>query len=458
MAVDTQALMTATQAHLPAGRTDLADLVAIPSISAASGDPAAVQASAQKVADLLTDLGLEPQLLRAKKPDGTPGAPAVVARRRAPAGRPTVLLYAHHDVQPVTADGWHTPAFEATERDGRLFGRGAADDKAGVMVHVTALRTLLDTWGPDDGVGIVVFIEGEEEAGSPSFADFLHTYRDLLDCDVIVVADSDNWTVDDPSLTVTLRGLVDGVLTVSTSSHSLHSGMFGGAAPDALMVATTVLSRLWDADGSVAVPGLVHGHAADLSMDEERWRRDAGLLDGVRQIGTGPILDRLWANPAVTVTGLDVPTVDNASNTLIPSVRAKITMRIAPGQDPAEAGKALQAHLEQDPPFGAHVQFDVGETGQPFAGDVQGPVYEVARWALSTAWGGRPVVEQGVGGSIPFIAAFLEVFPDAKVLVTGVEDPATKAHGTNESLSLAVFERAATAEVLLLAGLADQNA
>ncbi len=452
--IDTGAVTAAVEAQLAAGQADLRELVAIPSISADSGDPTQVQASAAKVAAMLGDLGLQTQVLRASRPDGSEGAPAVVARRPAPQGKPTILLYAHHDVQPITDHGWDTPAFEATERDGRLYGRGTADDKAGVMVHVTALRSVLSTWGADEGLGVVVFVEGEEEAGSPSFGDFLHRYRDLLTCDVIVVADSDNWSVDDPSLTVSLRGLVDGVLEVATLKQGVHSGMFGGAAPDSILVLMRVLDRLWDADGSVAVPGLVSGHAADLDYDEARLVRDSGMLDGVRPLGAGPLLDRIWTKPAVTVVGLDVPSVANASNTLVPLARAKVSMRLAPGQDPAAAGQALKQFLEADPPFGAHVRFDVQESGQPFLGDLEGPVYEAARWALSTAWDGASVVEQGVGGSIPFIASLQEVFPTASVLVTGVEDPHTYAHGTNESLSLVVFRRAALAEALVLTRLA----
>jgi acetylornithine deacetylase/succinyl-diaminopimelate desuccinylase-like protein len=430
-------------------------LVAIPSVSAASGDPAQVRASAEAVAAMFADLGLDTEILQAQRPDGSPGAPAVVATRPAPPGRPTVMLYAHHDVQP-TGDpaGWTSAPFEPTERDGRLYGRGTADDKAGVMVHVSALRTLLPRWGDEDGVGLVVFVEGEEEAGSPSFADFLQRHHQRLACDVIVVADSDNWTVHDPSLTVSLRGLVEGTLEVATLATGLHSGMFGGAAPDALMVLCTVLARLWDGDGQVAVPGLVSARAADVDYDEALLARQAGLLDGVRPVGTGTVPDRLWAKPALTVTGIDAPSVEAASNTLVPRARAKVTLRIAPGQDPAAAAGALTEFLQADPPFGAQVRFAVGDLGQAFAADLDGEVYDIARWALSQAWDGATVVEQGIGGSIPFIAELLTAFPQAVVVITGVEDPQTFAHGTDESLDLGVFHRAALAEVLMLAGLA----
>ncbi len=453
---DVAALRAALDAQMPGVRADLEALVRIPSVSAAAFDQAHVADSAEAVAGLLRGTGLDDvQVLRAAKPDGGDGAPAVVARRPAPAGRPTVLLYAHHDVQPPGEEGdWTSPAFDPTERDGRLYGRGTADDKAGVMAHVAALRTLLPTWGPEDGVGVVVFVEGEEESGSPSLAQFLSAHRDLLAADVIVVADSDNWDVDTPSLTVTLRGLVEGDLEVSTLRQGVHSGMFGGAAPDAVMAATTLLARLWDGDGELQVPGLVSGEAADLDYSEEKLRDEAGLLDGVRPVGSGSLLTRMWTKAAVTVTGIDAPSVARASNTLLPTVRAKVTMRIAPGQAPQDAFEALKAFLEKDPPFGAHVTFTRKELGQAFAGPVDGPVYEAAGWALTEAWDGAQVVHQGIGGSIPFIADFVGTFPDATVLVTGVEDPHTLAHGYDESLHLGVFARACLGEVLLLSRLA----
>lgn len=445
-------LRNAFQNILPGVHDDLSALVRIPSVSAAAFDQAHVTASAERVAELLRDAGMsQVDILTAPRPDGEPGAPAVVARRPAPAGRPTVMLYAHHDVQPPGRDeGWTTAPFEPTERDGRLFGRGAADDKGGIMAHVAALRSLLPRWGEDDGVGIVCFIEGEEEIGSPSFAAFLQTYRDRLAADVIVVADSDNWTPEIPSLTVTLRGLVDAVVTVSTLELPVHSGMYGGAAPDATLALIRLLDRLWNDDGSVAVPGITTGRAAALDYTEDDLRRDAGVLDGVDLLGSGDVLTRIWNAPSVTVVGIDVPDVAHASNTLQASVAAKLSIRVPPGEDPQRVFEAFRDHLQADPPFGARVTVDLKETGHPFSGDVTGPVYEAARWALRTSFGSSEVVEQGIGGSIPFINEFLDTFPDAAVLVTGVEDHDSRAHGLDESIHLAGFERAAFAEVLLL--------
>jgi acetylornithine deacetylase/succinyl-diaminopimelate desuccinylase-like protein len=457
---DVDSLRSALDQQLPGVRADLESLVRIPSVSARAFDQAHVQASAEAVAGLLRSTGLtDVQVLRATRPDGTDGAPAVVARRPAPSGRPTVLLYAHHDVQPPGEESdWASPAFEPTERDGRLYGRGTADDKAGVLAHVAALRTLLPTWGPDDGVGVVVFVEGEEESGSPSFTDFLTRYRDLLQADVIVVADSDNWDVDTPSLTTTLRGLVEADVEVATLRSAVHSGMYGGVAPDAMLATLRLLDRLWDDDGTLAVPGLLRTEPADVEYGEDQLRSEAGILDGVELVGTGPLPQRMWTSPALTVTGLDAPSVAKASNTLQPVVRAKLSMRVAPGQDPQEAYEALEQHLLATAPFGARVTVTRKELGKPFSGDVGGPVYDAAGWALSQAWDGARVVHQGIGGSIPFIADFVEVFPSATVLVTGVEDPHTQAHGYDESLHLKVFERACLAETLLLQRLSDDAA
>lgn len=439
---------------LPGLRTDLEALAKIPSVSADSFDPDQVAASAEAVAALLAGAGLQPQVVRAEHPDGRPGHPAVIARRTAPPGRPTVLLYAHHDVQPPgDPDEWHSPPFVPTERDGRLYGRGTADDKAGVLVHVGTLRALLSGWGEDDGVGIVVFVEGEEEAGSGSLPALLERYHDQLQCDVIIVADSDNWTPDDPSLTVSLRGLVMADVEVATLPQGLHSGLFGGAVPDAVMALTTLLARLWDEDGTLAVPGLEGALRTTLTSSEQDYATGAGLLPGVRLIGRGPILDRVWNRCSLTVTGIDVPPVQQAANVLLPAVRARLVLRVAPDLDPQACSDALRDFLLADPPFGATVEYRLRETGQPFAAPLTGPVYDLARQALGTAFG-RDVVEQGVGGSIPFIADLAAAFPEAAVLATGVEDPRTHAHAANESLHLGLFEKACLAEILFLDGLA----
>jgi acetylornithine deacetylase/succinyl-diaminopimelate desuccinylase-like protein len=426
-------------------RADLERLVRVPSVSAPAFDQAHVRASADLVEELLRGAGVSD--VRQLSVPG--GAPAVVGRIAGPGGSPTVLLYAHHDVQPPGAEAdWETKPFEPTERGGRLYGRGTADDKAGVMVHVAALRALAG----ELGVGVTVFVEGEEEIGSPTFKDFLATYREELRADAIVIADSANWKVGVPSLTVSLRGLVDGVITVRTLDHALHSGVYGGPVPDAMTAAIRLLGTLWEADGTVAVAGLVSGEADDVDYPEADFRADAALLDGVELLGRGDLASRLWNKPALAVIGIDAPSVGEASNTLQPVVRVKYSLRIAPGQDPLVARAALEAHLKANAPFGAHVEVTPGEAGQAFRPDLGSPVYALAREALELAWG-VPPVNMGMGGSIPFAADLAAVYPEATVLLTGVEDPDTRAHGANESLHLQEFERAILAETLLLKAL-----
>jgi len=432
---------------LPSVRRDLEDLVRIESVWADPSRRDEVHRSSRAVAELLSRAGFGDVRIVSEG-----GAPAVIARHPPPPVAPTVLLYAHHDVQPEgDSSQWVSPPFEPTERDGRLYGRGSADDKAGIATHLAAFRA----HGGQPPVGVTVFVEGEEESGSPSLGRLLAAHRGSLAADVIVIADSDNWSPEVPALTVSLRGLADCVVEVATLDHGLHSGLWGGVVPDALSVLVRLLASLHDDDGNVAVPGLHETHAAALNYPEyppERVRADSGLLDGVSEIGSGSVPQRLWAKPAITVIGIDTTSVAAASNTLIPRARAKISMRVAPGGDAAAHLDALTAHLQRHAPWGAQVTVTRGEVGQPYAIEANGTVYDAARAAFRQAWGVEPV-GMGMGGSIPFIAEFAAAFPQAKILVTGVEDPATQAHSINESLHLGVLERAAAAEALLLAGL-----
>jgi cysteinylglycine-S-conjugate dipeptidase len=442
-------LTAAVQQILPSVRSDLERLVRIPSVSA---DPAAapqVQASAAEVAALLGQAGLpEVEVLSA---DG--GQPAVLGRRPAPPGAPTVLLYAHHDVQP-TGDhaGWDSDPFEPVERNGRLYGRGIADDKAGVAVHLAALRA----HGDDLPVGVVVLVEGEEEVGSPTLGQFLSEYRDRLQADVVVFADAANWTTDVPSLTTSLRGAAPVIVEVRVLEHAVHSGLYGGPVPDALTALCRMLATLHDEQGDVAVPGLARGTADPLDLTEAQLRTDAAMLDGVQLIGTGGLTERLWARPSATVIGIDAPSVAAASNTLIPSARAKVSMRVAPGQDVTSASAALAAHLEANAPWGVQVTVQRCATAAPYTAPAGGQAYQAARWAMEEAWG-KPAVNVGAGGSIPFVTGYTELIPDAEILITGVEDPDTRAHGANESLHLGTFERACLAETLLLHRLGERE-
>ena len=436
---------------LPSARADLERLVRIPSVSADPDAARHVWASAGEVATLLRAAGL-PEVDVVTAADSRP---AVLGRRPAPPGAPTVLLYAHHDVQPPgEAADWDSDPFEPAERDGRLYGRGTADDKAGVAVHLAALRA----YGNRLPVGVTVLVEGEEEIGSPALSGFLDAFSDALRADVVVFADAGNWATDIPALTTSLRGGTSVVVEVRTLHHGVHSGMYGGPAPDALTALCRTLASLHDERGTVAVPGLTHGSAGSGDADppdlsEEQFRAEAGMLDGVRLTGTGGLTARLWAGPAIAVVGIDAPSVAAASNTLVPVARAKVSMRVAPGDDAAAACDALTAHLKAHAPWGAHVSVQPGAVAAPFTARSGGRAYRAARSALDEAWG-SPAVDAGAGGSIPFVTAYAGLFPDAEILITGVEDPGTRAHGSNESLHLATFERACLAEALLLRNLA----
>ena len=449
-------LAEAVQGGLPRTIADLSSLVRIPSVSWDAYDPSHVVASADAVAELVRSTGLFDEVRVSSAPigdSGTTGQPAVLARRAAREGKPTVLLYAHHDVQPQGDDAdWETPPFEPTLKGDRLYGRGASDDKAGVMTHVAALRAVHEVLGDDLGVGVALFIEGEEEFGSRSFADFLRQHHDDLEADVIVVADSDNWSTTVPAITVGLRGNVTFRLTVRTLAHASHSGMLGGAVPDAMMAMVRLLGTLHDEVGSVAVAGLESREADHPEQSEATLREESGLLDGVAAVGRGPILSRVWSQPSITVTGIDAPSVANASNTLLPEVSVRVSARIAPGQTADSAYEALEAHVLGHAPFGAHVEITDVDKGDPFLVDTSGWAIAEATVAMTEGWGEAPL-QTGIGGSIPFIADLVRTFPAAQILVTGVEDPDTRAHSPNESQHLGVLHRAVLSEAILLARL-----
>ncbi len=439
-------IRTRVQELLPGIRRDLEDLVRIESVSADPARAAEVQRSAEAVADLFRAEDFD--TVDIVSADG--GAPAVIAHKRGPEGAPTVLLYAHHDVQPENDHAeWDSPPFEPTERDGRLYARGAADDKAGIAAHLGALRV----FGDDLPVSVTMFIEGEEEVGSDTLPALLKEHHDRLRADVIVIADSGNWDIGVPALTTSLRGLLRVDVEVRTLTHAVHSGMWGGLVPDALIALSRLIARLHDDRGNVAIRGLRSRPAADVDYPEERLRAESGAVPGLEWIGDGSAVERLWTRPALSITGLDAPKVDGASNTLVPSARAKISLRVAPGDTTANALECLRRHVEEHTPWGAQVTVSVVDTGEATQIDATGPAYDAARAAFTEAWDGTEPVDMGVGGSIPFIAEFLDAFPEASVLVTGVEDPDTRAHGANEGLHLAEFERVVLAEALLLAKL-----
>jgi len=445
MTLSEASIRSAIARELPGVRADLEQLIRIPGIAFDGFDHTQLDRSAATVAELLRGCGLDARIVR------NGGQPAVIGRRPAPPGAPTVMLYAHHDVHPVGDLAlWSSDPFEPVERDGRLYGRGAADDKAGVMAHVAALRA----FGDRLPVGVVVFVEGEEEYRSDSLAGIIAAHLDTLRSDVVVIADSANWGVGQPALTTSLRGLVNLYVELRMVCNAADGGVFGGPAPDALAALARLLSTLHDDEGEVAVAGLVGRTGASVDYPEARFREEAGVLDGVRLIGRGAITDRIWTKPAISVIGIDAPSTRKAAYALQACAKAKIGVRIAPGDDPGAAYAAIRAHLEKFRPRGAEIEIILESGSSPCVIDTTGPVYEAARAAFTAAWDGVAPVDTGVGGSIPIIAKFQELFPQAAILVTGVEDPGTGAHGPDESLHLGEFERVCVAEALLLRNIA----
>jgi len=430
----------------PTMQSELEDLVRIPSVSAPGFDPGEVRRSAESAAGLLEHAGFD--AVRLLELDGA--HPGVFAEIPAPPGAPTVLLYAHHDVQPPgPSEQWETAPFVPFVAEGRVYGRGTSDDKCGIIMHTAAVRA----FGGRPPVGVKVFIEGEEEIGSLHLSEFLETHGDLLAADAIVIADSGNWDTHVPALTTSLRGLVDCQVEVRTLDVGVHSGMWGGAIPDALTALVRTLATLHDDDGRVTIPGLVDSDSAAVDMSEDMARRLSGMSDGVEFIGSGRLTSRMWTGPSASVLAIDATPVAEAINQLIPVARAKVSVRIAPGDDPDRAMAALTNHLEANVPWGAEVTVTPGAGGQPFALDTSGPAYEAWRTGFRESFG-REAIDIGVGGSIPFVPAFSEAYPEASILLTGAGDPASRAHGPNESLDLDDFKASALTEAIALRELA----
>lgn len=447
----TDTIRERVEAAFPALLNELIQLVAIPSVSSAPEHAADLQASAEHVRDRFAALGLDADIYSVTTPEGIEGKPAVVAHTPRIDGAPTVLLYAHHDIQPVgDVSRWASDPYTAEVRGDRLYGRGTSDDGAGIIVHLGALTVLAQ----DLGVNVTVFIEGEEELGSPSFVTFLETYREQLEADVIVVADSDNWKVGEPALTSSLRGNCVCTVDVTIADHAVHSGMFGGPILDSNIIACELIATLHDAAGDVAVAGLGGNPHADVDWPEEEFRQAAGVLDSYQLAGTADLAARMWTMPSISVIGFDATPVEKASNTISPHTRFRLSMRTVPGVEPKDAMDALVAHLESHAPRGAQVVVTPNEYGPGYQADLDSEVTALLHEVLTEAWG-VPSVNIGVGGSIPFISDFQRVFPSAQVVVTGVEDPMTNAHSEDESQSIPDLKAAIVAESLLLARLAN---
>jgi acetylornithine deacetylase/succinyl-diaminopimelate desuccinylase-like protein len=377
-------------------------------------------------------------------------------------GAPTLLLYAHHDVQPPgRKEKWHTPPFEPTRRGERLFGRGVADDKAGGMMHLAAIEAYLKTVGKIP-VNVRFIIEGEEETGSEHLMDFLRRYSEKLQCDVMVLTDTANLEAGLPSLTYRLRGLVDAVVEVKTLDHPVHSGLWGGPGIDALTVLNQILARLRSAEGKIAIPGIYddilvpsdeeRNRLRSLPFDKEKFHRDMGsvpdlILAGEKEFS---VYERLWCRPALAILGIDAPRVQETSNQLVEFARAKVSMRIVHGMNPKKSLKSLCDFLAQDPPHGAQVRVIPGAAGDPWTMEPKGPAFFAAEQALRKGFGREPVYI-GCGGSIPFVEPLTRHFGGIPALLMGIEDPHTNAHGENESLYLPDFKKGMLAAVHLYA-------
>ena len=463
-------------------RAWLEDLVRIPSISDLPAHADDCRRSAEATADLLRTAGLdEVRLLEVD--DAHPYVTG--AWLGAGPDAPTVLLYAHHDVQPTAnPERWSSPPFEPTERDGRLYGRGTADDKAGVLAHVAAIRAWMTARGQLP-VNVKVIIEGEEEIGSPHLGEFLAAHAEELSADVIVLTDLVNWKVGWPSLTWALRGMAEVYVTVRALERPVHSGMWGGAVPDALTGLVQLLATLHDEHGEVAVAGLdddvrpltaeERARMAELDDDPDGMRAEVGMLDGVRFVGDGSgagadageaagagadaghgspsLLERIWFRPTITPVGIDAPPTAEASNTLLARADAKLSLRLAPGQDPDRVLGVVADHLRTHAPLGMEVDVRFGYANAAWVTEPGGPAWEAAEAAMTAAYGRSPAA-LGCGGSIPFAEPFSDAFGGAPCLLVGVEDPATNAHGEDESLHLTDFARTCLTEAFLLDELA----
>ena len=430
---------------MPVVRDELTELVALRSVADPRQFPAEeCERTAQWVVDRFADVGFRDARLE-ETPDGSMAV--VGSRGCSEPDAPTVLLYAHYDVQPPLDDSaWRTPPFELTEVDGRWCGRGAADCKGNIVMHLAALRAL----GDAVPVNLKLVVEGSEEQGTGGLEAFVPANADLLRADTILVCDTGNAAVGHPAATVSLRGMVNVVVTMEASASEVHSGMFGGAAPDALAALVATLATLRDDKGNTTIKGLDNTlQWTGAPYPPDQFRTDAGVLEGVSLLGEGSVSDMLWARPAVTILGIDCPPVVGSAAAVVPKASARLNLRIPPGMSPEVAEPALVAHLRAAAPWGVHVTVEVEATGSPFKADTDGPAYRAMAAAMQEAYG-RPMAHLGQGGSIPLCNVFEETYPDAELILMGVEEPLALIHAPNESVDPTEIASMALAEALFL--------
>ncbi len=424
-------------------RSDLAELVGFASVHGDETRTEANRRSADWVAAQFTALGFACEVI-----ETCDGSHAVVGHRPGRAGSRTVALYSHHDVQPEGDESlWRTPPFTLTEHDGRWYGRGAADCKGNVVAHLTALRALDDA--PTCHLRII--IEGSEEAGGEGLDELVRTRPELFDADLILIGDTGNVEAGVPTLTTSLRGVVNVRVQVRALANAVHSGQFGGPAPDAMAALIALLSTLRDADGNTVIDGLPSDQqwtGADYPV--ERFRSDAGVLPGVDVLGSGSPADLAWARPAVTVIGIDAPHVDDCAAAIIPSAGALLNLRIPPGLEPQQAYDALVAHLRGRVPWHCELEISADAFGAPFAPATDGPGYAALTAAMTAAYDGADVVHSGQGGSIPLCTVLAAAVPHAEIALLGVEEPQGAIHAPNESVDPAELRRTALTEAILL--------
>ncbi|MFD9561415.1 dipeptidase [Streptomyces sp. NPDC059994] len=432
---------------MPRAQAELTELVAFHSVADEAVAPRSeCEAAAAWVAGALRDEGFRDVALL----DTPDGSQSVYGFLPGPADAPTVLLYAHYDVQPMLDESaWLSPPFELTERDGRWYGRGAADCKGGFIMHLLALRALKANGGVP--VSVKVIVEGSEEQGTGGLERYAEAHPELLTADAIVIGDTGNFRVGLPTVTATLRGMTMIRVRIDTLEGNLHSGQFGGAAPDALAALIRVLDSLRDENGQTAVEGLPAEASWDgLQYPEGEFRKDARVLDGVGLPGTGTVADRIWARPAVTVIGIDCHPVAGATPSIPASARAQISLRVPPGQDAAEATKLLFAHIEKHTPWNARVSLEQVGQGQPFRADITSPAYTSMAEAMRIAYPGEEMQSSGMGGSIPLCNTLAALYPQAEILLIGLSEPEAQIHAVNESVSPQELERLSVAEAHFL--------